>query len=250
MQRTLKQLLYGLFYLAILALVVWLVAAPRLEVVPSCTDGIQNQSEEGIDCGGECEACGLSDLKLDIGGVEIVEVGDRVTLLVEVENPSVDFGVESVEYEFDILGSLGQSLASRSGTITLLPTDRKYAVEAGINVPKEDINEVLFTLGEAEFVEESSLPRYDVQISNVETTFPEELVSATGVLTNDNSFNLREVGLAVVFYTPERQIANAGATLISDLKAFETREFLISVPRNLLFVDESMTEIIVTKITR
>ena len=26
-------------------------------VDPTCTDGLQNQDEEGVDCGGVCEAC-------------------------------------------------------------------------------------------------------------------------------------------------------------------------------------------------
>ena len=30
------------------------------EVTPTCTDGIQNGDEEGIDCGGSCTACSTS----------------------------------------------------------------------------------------------------------------------------------------------------------------------------------------------
>lgn len=30
-------------------------------VVPSCSDGVQNQGEVGVDCGGPCPACGLGD---------------------------------------------------------------------------------------------------------------------------------------------------------------------------------------------
>ena len=32
--------------------------------VPTCEDGIQNQNETGIDCGGPCPACGSNNLIL------------------------------------------------------------------------------------------------------------------------------------------------------------------------------------------
>ena len=57
------------------------------ETTPTCSDGIQNQGETGIDCGGPCSVCGIGgttfgDIRLD-GAVEVTGI-----VLVTVQNPS------------------------------------------------------------------------------------------------------------------------------------------------------------------
>jgi len=55
------------------------------EDLVSCTDGIQNQNETGIDCGGECDACAPSSeyyFKGDFGGESVLtEERGSVTFL-------------------------------------------------------------------------------------------------------------------------------------------------------------------------
>lgn len=55
------------------------------EDLMSCTDGIQNQNETGIDCGGECDACAPSSeyyFKGDFGGESVLtEERGSVTFL-------------------------------------------------------------------------------------------------------------------------------------------------------------------------
>ena len=51
MPRLLKQFLYGVFYLAIIAAVGVGFYFHYDNAPPSCFDGIQNEGEQGIDCG-------------------------------------------------------------------------------------------------------------------------------------------------------------------------------------------------------
>ena len=54
MPRILKQTLFGLFFLAVFGGVVfWIYQSTR--PVLTCFDKIQNQDEEGVDCGGKCQ---------------------------------------------------------------------------------------------------------------------------------------------------------------------------------------------------
>ncbi len=45
------------------------------DYVPSCDDGIQNQNEEGIDCGGVCSPCGTCDDGIQNRGEEGIDCG-------------------------------------------------------------------------------------------------------------------------------------------------------------------------------
>ena len=63
MQRRIKKIVYGVFWNALLLGIVILVYITWLVPKPSCTDGIQNQNETGVDCGGSCTACSLKHLE-------------------------------------------------------------------------------------------------------------------------------------------------------------------------------------------
>ncbi|MDZ4231426.1 MAG: hypothetical protein U1C52_01400, partial [Patescibacteria group bacterium] len=212
--------------------------------------GIQNQNEEGIDCGGECEACGLRGLEVGVGTVEALAVVNRTTLAVPVQNPSANFGLNQVEYSFKVLDRVGQSLASTEGSFSLMPLEKKYIVESGLDFDRSDLGEVIFELGKTDFVPFGELPQYDVQIGNVTTTFPGEEVWVSGSLINEESFGIREMRLAAVLYTERGALVNAGNTLVNSIPAFGRKDFIIRLPRSGVSVDPGRTMVYTTIIVR
>lgn len=244
MNRALKQILYGLLFVGILTIVGWIAWQPEEEaIVASCTDGIQNQEEEGVDCGGPCTSCELRDLRLQIGGVEIIKVGDKSSLLVRVTNPSKNFGLNNVAYQFQVLGGLGTLLESVDGVLNMGAAEDKHIAVVGLDLDKRDIEEVIFTLDTFEFTDREDLIDYGLRTSGAQTTFPEEVVRVDGLIKNESSSLIPEVVVTAIFYTESGEIANVGDTFLTNLKAFEERNFVISVPRNDFFIDPELTEI-------
>ena len=47
--------------------------------LPSCSDGIQNQGEEGVDCGGPCPKCEQMGMTAEIGGYKWVAKNIQTT---------------------------------------------------------------------------------------------------------------------------------------------------------------------------
>ena len=242
-KRMPKKLLYGLLYLVIIVAAASPFVYPMIFPAPTCTDGIQNQNETEVDCGGPCADCELKDLRLKIGGVEILGVGDRSSLLVKVENPSKNFGVLGAPYKFQVTGVLGELIEVVEGKLNIAPGEEKYIAAVGLDVKENNIGEATFSLGDFEFVPKVDLLSYNLRIKSLETTFPEEMIQVGGLIVNDSGVELSQVVLTALFLTKERDLANVGTTLISNLKAFEERDFSISVPRNDLFVDPEQTEI-------
>ncbi|MBX2871745.1 MAG: T9SS type A sorting domain-containing protein, partial [Saprospiraceae bacterium] len=69
----------------------------RGEVIDSCADGLQNNGEEGIDCGGNCDACqepvavcGFKEIFLDLNTPDFDGPGDNDIWLIPVAE--LDFG--------------------------------------------------------------------------------------------------------------------------------------------------------------
>ncbi len=243
MSRTLKLVLYGLLYLGILALVALPFVYPLIFPVPTCTDGIQNQSEAGIDCGGSCEDCELKTLSLEIGEEYVLEVGERSSVLVRVKNPSKNFGALKAPYKLQVIGLLGELIKVVEGELNILPGEEKYIAEVGLDVKASDINEVTFELDDFEFVSKKDLLDYKIKIEDVETSFPEQLVQTKGLLVNDSGITFSRVVLTALFYTEEGKPVNVGTMILRNLEAFGERDFVISAPRNSLSIDVEQTEI-------
>ncbi|MEX2053957.1 MAG: hypothetical protein WD883_00170 [Candidatus Colwellbacteria bacterium] len=250
MPRAIKHLLYGLLYLSILGLIAFPFVYPRLQTVASCSDGIQNQNEEGIDCGGDCEHCGLIDLEVEVGTIEVLEVANRTTIALQIQNPSGEFGLGRTTYSLKVLNRLGQLLISTEGVFSLMPLERKYLVQAGLDIERGELGEVMFELGETSFVLLDDLPQYDVSIEGVTTTFLDDELQVTGIIVNEGSFGIREVQLATTLYTADGVLINAGTTLVNSIGAFGRKDFVIRLPKGGAFVDLDKTTVYTTIITR
>jgi hypothetical protein len=67
---------------------------------PSCSDGIQNQGEEGVDCGGPCSnLCYDQEQQPTVLFTKAVDNGQgRLDAIAEVENPNSDAAAKEVAY--------------------------------------------------------------------------------------------------------------------------------------------------------
>jgi len=107
--RILKQLGYGSLYLAIIMVFVVGIYSVTVREDPTCFDNIQNQSEEGVDCGGDCVSCVLKNAKLEIRQSTFIPAGaDRITVLAVVRNPTETGAFFS--YKIDVESNFGGTL--------------------------------------------------------------------------------------------------------------------------------------------
>ncbi|MCR4260976.1 MAG: hypothetical protein NUV96_01405, partial [Candidatus Colwellbacteria bacterium] len=162
---------------------------------------------------------------------------------VKVGNPSKNYGAFGVPYKIEVTGLLGQPIGDIEGRLNIESGEEKYIAVVGFEARGEDISGADFSLGEFDFTPKADLIDYDFEIENVAVTFPEKTVQARGILINDSGFDIPEVVLTALFYANEGGLANVGTSFISNMKAFEKRDFLISVPSNDIFLDVDQTEI-------
>jgi hypothetical protein len=99
---------------------------------PTCTDGKQNGTEKGVDCGGVCTRLCPADYLAPrvLWGYSMNVVPGLYNSLAYVDNPNQGVMAESVQYSFKLYDDKGLLVAERKGK-TSIPAGQKFAVFAG-----------------------------------------------------------------------------------------------------------------------
>ncbi|MBI2058066.1 MAG: hypothetical protein HYT63_03770 [Candidatus Yanofskybacteria bacterium] len=207
MARTTKQLLFGLIFLTLFGLVSFGIYK-SFQIEPTCFDLIQNQTEEGVDCGKVCGNTCLQSLEpikvLSSNLFEIRELNGQTDYdaLFRVYNPNTQFSSSNTEFELKILDSAGGIILSQAGSFYILPGQTKYIYipllktsvagsRAELNIRKADWQKL-----EGIFGEEVKL----VVKSKDYFTNGKPGVSArvTGTIFNSSDFDFERVDVVVV----------------------------------------------------
>src|SRR3989344_6858971 len=97
-KRILKQIAYGIFYLALISGISYSIYYWNNRT--TCFDGIQNGMEQGLDCGMVCGvACRVFE-PLQISEKTFQVLGDDYSLdhLITITNPNQEYGSGDVEF--------------------------------------------------------------------------------------------------------------------------------------------------------
>lgn len=199
---------------------------------PTCSDGIKNQNETGVDCGGicpdKCEKITAEDLTSQESG--FVESGavNKYDLYSRVSNPNNIFGSSEFQYEFRLKDAEGNILATKQGSGYILPGESKYVVESNIETEKIPADVEFAITGQTwvEFTGYFEKPqlkvvnkRYDQIRSGV--GFSE----ATGLLKNESPYDFNLIKLEIILKDAAGQVIALNSTEMRTVKSGENRDF-------------------------
>jgi len=109
---------YGTLAVVILAAAIGVPAFLFFYKAPTCSDGIQNGDEQGIDCGGSCtRLCMSAFLPLPSPSwVRFVPAGPGIyNLAAYIVNPNPQAGALAMPYSFELLDNQGITLGTATG---------------------------------------------------------------------------------------------------------------------------------------
>ncbi len=94
--------------------------------IPSCTDGKQNEGENGVDCGGPCALVCESDAKdLNVVWTKVFPIREgEYDVVAYVENPNFEIGVQSFNYKTLLYDASGAVIATHDGQGFVRPSER------------------------------------------------------------------------------------------------------------------------------
>ena len=201
---------------------------------PSCFDGILNQQEEKIDCGGPCEVCKPEIKEIQVLSAVVLPIPNTnfYTISARLRNPNTESGGEKVNFNFVLYndsGAVNNPVASFFKETFILPSETKYILE-----PKFESDEII-TRAEVEIknvfwqkLKDYQEPRLDI---DRETFKYENGVSkVSGVVTNKTNFDFDKVIINAILFDEKNLTAGANLTQIKTLISGEERYFEVSWP--------------------
>lgn len=184
-----RQILDILILIAFFSILGMLIAYPFLNKTPTCSDGKQNGTETGVDCGGGCvRACLTSTDPVSIIWSRAFEVTPgRYNAVAYIENHNIDKAVNRINYRFRFADANNVYIGKREGA-TFIPPSGNFAVfEPAIDlgysvpvyttfefteaydwwqVPANNLDQLKILFSEIKLTDETTKPKLSVNIKN------------------------------------------------------------------------------------
>jgi len=196
---------------------------------PTCFDGIQNQGEEGIDCEGPCGPCEEPEDLIILLEEFIPTVSNDFDLVAKVENPNPNWGIESLDYQFNIYDSDNQLIGYMAGNTYLLPQETRYIIEQRMTT-KMDPARVDIELSNINWRKLKNFKELEIRIKNGEIKITEEgFNKLVGNVENKSNFDLDKIEVSGLLFSNSKIIA-VGRTEMRTVSKGGVRYFEISWP--------------------
>ncbi|OGZ33271.1 MAG: hypothetical protein A2V69_01930 [Candidatus Portnoybacteria bacterium RBG_13_40_8] len=195
----------------------------------TCYDGIQNQGETGIDCGGPCGSCPGPRLLKIISENFIPTIENNFDLVAKVENPNRNWGIESINYKFNLYNNNGQLIGSKEGITYVLPDETKYIIEQRF-YSEIEIASMNFELNNASWQNLKDFNELQLKIRNSGYQLVDGEYRLTGNVENKSDYNLDTIEIIGLLFDEGQKIVAVGKTSINTFMIGETRSFIIEWP--------------------
>lgn len=209
MNRGLKKFLYGVFYLGVFFIIIWLAF---FDIDFSISNSKPAEEKESIN--------------LDISDVDYFQIDSGlVSFLVNIENE--DERVVNFSYKF-ILKSNDSIVDEINGNEKIGPLAEEIVLETKKFDKK--ISEVLFEIDNISYEEKANSIKEDVVINNVKTLLEDERVVVSGIVENKSFIKIEKLFIISIL-ADEYGFRLAGAkNVLEDIPSFESRDFEVFVP--------------------
>ena len=234
-KRIKKRIKVSLVYFSlilVLGAVIYFIVSPN----PSCQDGVQNQNEQGVDCGGPCFPC-ISEKTpedLDILSAEVVhDVDNKYDVAIDVKNLNEIFGASNVSFRIVLEDSSGAEIVNREvKNYFILPKEEKYFIVQGLladlspSLVKIDIEDVTW-----EKFSQYEEPRLTI-LNTSYTENPNEggFSKITGTLVNKSGIDFETVKVNAVLLNENGKLLATNYQILNTIRADEQRDFVMFFP--------------------
>ena len=243
--RIVKRINIGIFFLLLFSIIgfalFYVFSAPQ-----TCFDGIKNQAEKEVDCGGTCKPCADEASTKDIIVDKVaVALGGNGTfdVIAKIVNPNDIVGASSFHYAFMLKDATGNIIATREGETFVLPADSRYVAELGVqvenNIAPASVDFVINNV-KWEKLNEIGKPQIGVFSKNFGANPAVEGNEADGIIRNQSSFGLRKIFVVVILRSENGDIVGINKTEIDTVRTKEDRDFRLTWPYQLSAPIQSM----------
>jgi hypothetical protein len=231
-----KYIIILIYLLLFLVIVFWIFNLNQKQ--PTCNDGISNQLEKGVDCGGPCAPCeeNISAIDLKIKNIEWVDTArGNFDTVVTVENPNDILGASMIRFRLKYLNNRGELIKETHWMDNfILPNEEKYFLVQEVEVNNFSKVEVEFgDIVWKKFTIKQQNPRLEVILTEFSNSFQQDLSGfyrVRGTLVNDSALDCEYVKIKVVLRDETGQLLSTNSQVLNALHSKEKRDFDIPFP--------------------
>ena len=218
-----RQLFYLAIVLGALGAAVFLFASPYLFKAPSCTDGKQNGTEEGVDCGGSCEKLCVEKLEpLKVVWARSFPVTEGVVdSTAYIENQNRNAGIRKIVYKFSLYDDRNLLVATRVGKTYIGPNGAAAIFEPSVVVGERSPKRTFFEFADAPVWERLTDKALALSLQKSDVTLERATTSPTlsAVIKNPSIYRVGPVEVTVILYD---ETGNAFAVSRSSIDSIDS----------------------------
>ena len=200
---------------------------------PTCSDGRQNQKEEGVDCGGPCaKECVVNVKDLYVLWAKPLKVKDGAyDAVAMVENNNLNFSAPVARYQFKFYDDKNILVATRDGQTFITPGPKFAVFEPGIDTKfRIPVRAVLEFEKDLKWQKYKDLPLSVVVASKDYTDSPRPFLKA--VLSNRSAESAVGVYAVGLVYDKEGNAIASGATNLNKIDGGKSEEIFFTWPQS------------------
>ena len=218
-----------------LILAIGLIGVPiflYLYETPTCADGMMNQGEGGVDCGGPCpKLCRTSFLVPEVSWARSDKIATGVyNIAAYIVNPNVSGIARNVPYIFHVYDNAGILITEVRGTITLPPHKNVLAFEPGIAMAKRIPARTVFEFTGAPQWETLNTPEPLVSIVNTTLTNTDSGASLDTTLENRSLIQYKKLTVYAILYDEEGNTNGFARSYVDALNVGEKQTITFTWP--------------------
>ncbi|MCX6787325.1 MAG: hypothetical protein NTY93_02255 [Candidatus Kaiserbacteria bacterium] len=189
---------------------------------PSCTDGVQNQDEAGIDCGGSCAyLCTAQEQPPIVLFTKVLQTGGRTDIIALIENKNSDAAAKNVPYRIALYGSGQSFIREINGTLDLPPRATKPIYVPGVVSGEQPIVSAFLDIAASapQWFTMTVDPRIIPTVSHITLSGTASNPRVEAMLTNPSSSPITNVQAIVLVYDANKNVIAASETVVPVISA-------------------------------
>ncbi len=197
----------------------------------TCFDGILNQDEEKIDCGGSCAPCVNTYFEdLEVLSSNILFFDGSYDVFAQIRNPNSMYGSGDLRYSFKFYDQDGNFISEKKGKTYILASETKYILENNLKITptpsftKLEIDSVNWQEQKRSAIK---LPIFSKKYEKISMSGSSIVSQVSGVIENQSNYSFVNVDLVVILFGENKKQIAINQTKINNLRATERRSFII-----------------------
>lgn len=222
-----RQLLYYAVALVLGTMLLFVGWQTFLVRTPTCSDGLRNGAELGVDCGGSCtKVCEVQTQPPRLLWSRAFPIASPLyTAVAYVQNPNNGAGARQVRYTFRLFDEQNHLVVTREGFADLPPLHVVPIFETNIDIGNRSVARTLFEFTSEPVwnkVPQSAIPT--LRLSDQDLLSDGTRLSAT--LINDSLTDAKDITVVAVLFDKD-DIARAASRTVVPLVARQSSEPIV-----------------------